>query len=355
MNYEETIDYLYARLPMFTRDGVSAFKKDLTNTHRLCEALGNPQERFKSIHIAGTNGKGSTSHMLAAILQQSGYKTGLYTSPHLLDFRERIRLNGVMIPQAWVAAFVSDHQSLIAQVQPSFFEVTVAMAFAFFAEEQVEVAVVETGLGGRLDSTNIITPLLSIITNIGYDHTAMLGNTLPEIAGEKAGISKAAVPAVVGERQASVAGVFERVAAEKGSPLRFASEEWAIENLGRSERHLHVGVTRHDSAARTRYALDLMGGYQIKNLPAVLCSVDELRRQGFGIGDADVMHALANVQQLTGLMGRWQTVDTHPLIICDTGHNVDGWREVLANIAMTKYETLHMVFGMMRDKEPGLI
>lgn len=355
MNYEETIDYLYMRLPMFTRDGVSAFKKDLTNTHRLCEALGNPQERFKSIHIAGTNGKGSTSHMLAAILQQSGYKTGLYTSPHLLDFRERIRLNGVMIPQAWVAAFVSDHQSLIAQVQPSFFEVTVAMAFAFFAEEQVEVAVVETGLGGRLDSTNIITPLLSIITNIGYDHTAMLGNTLPEIAGEKAGIIKSAVPAVVGERQASVAGVFERVAAEKGSSLLFASEQWRVDNRGRDDQHLHLSVRKHDSAEDVRYDLDLTGSYQTKNLPAVLSAVDELRRQGFNIANADVEYALAHVQQLTGLMGRWQTVDTHPLIICDTGHNVDGWREVLANIAMTKYETLHMVFGMMRDKEPGLI
>lgn len=355
MNYEETIDYLYARLPMFTRDGVSAFKKDLTNTHRLCEALGNPQERFKSIHIAGTNGKGSTSHMLAAILQQSGYKTGLYTSPHLLDFRERIRLNGVMIPQAWVAAFVSDHQSLIAQVQPSFFEVTVAMAFAFFAEEQVEVAVVETGLGGRLDSTNIITPLLSIITNIGYDHTAMLGNTLPEIAGEKAGIIKSAVPAVVGERQASVAGVFERVAAEKGSSLLFASEQWRVDNRGRDDQHLHLSVRKHDSSEDVRYDLDLTGSYQTKNLPAVLSAVEELRRQGFNIANADVEYALAHVQQLTGLMGRWQTVDTHPLIICDTGHNVDGWREVLANIAMTKYETLHMVFGMMRDKEPGLI
>src|SRR5690606_11972992 len=307
MNYEETIDYLYARLPMFTRDGVSAFKKDLTNTHRLCEALGNPQERFKSIHIAGTNGKGSTSHMLAAILQQSGYKTGLYTSPHLLDFRERIRLNGVMIPQAWVAAFVSDHQSLIAQVQPSFFEVTVAMAFAFFAEEQVEVAVVETGLGGRLDSTNIIMPLLSIITNIGYDHTAMLGNTLPEIAGEKAGIIKSGVTAVVSERQASVADVFERVAAEKGSPLLFASDQWRVDNRGGDGHHRDRDVRRHHSADDIRYDLDLTGSYQTKNLPAVLCAVEELRRQDFGITDADVEYALAHVQEFTGLMGRWQT------------------------------------------------
>jgi len=355
MNYEETIDYLYGRLPMFTRDGASAFKKDLANTYRLCEALGNPQERFKSIHIAGTNGKGSTSHMLAAILQQSGYKTGLYTSPHLLDFRERIRTDGTMIPEAWVAGFVSDLQPLIEQVQPSFFEVTVAMAFAFFAEKKVDVAVVETGLGGRLDSTNIITPLLSIITNIGYDHTAMLGNTLAEIAGEKAGIIKPGVSAVVGERQTAVEGVFERVAAEKGSPLLFASDQWQVDNKGRDGLRLHLGVRRKDAVEDVCYDLDLTGSYQAKNLPAVLCAVEELRRRDFSIADSDVYNALAHVQQLTGLMGRWQTVATHPLIICDTGHNVDGWREVLINIATTPHETLHVVFGMMRDKEPGLI
>ncbi|MEC3879022.1 bifunctional folylpolyglutamate synthase/dihydrofolate synthase [Parapedobacter sp. 10938] len=355
MNYDEAVDYLYARLPMFTRDGASAFKKDLTNTYRLCEALGNPHERFKSIHIAGTNGKGSTSHMLAAILQQAGYKTGLYTSPHLLDFRERIRTDGTMIPQAWVAAFVHDHQSLMEHIRPSFFEVTVAMAFAYFAEEQVDVAVVETGLGGRLDSTNIITPLLSIITNIGYDHTAMLGGTLPEIAGEKAGIIKPGIPVVVSERQEAVAGVFERVAAEKGSRLVFASDQWQIDHLGRDERQLHLRATRRDLPESGRYALDLRGSYQAKNLPAVRCAVAELQQQGFDVTDADMRYALTHVQQLTGLMGRWQTVATDPTIVCDTGHNVDGWREVLANIAVTPHETLHVVIGMMRDKEPSHI
>ena len=355
MNYEEAVDYLYARLPMFTRDGASAFKKDLTNTYRLCEALGDPQKRFKSIHIAGTNGKGSTSHMLAAILQQAGYQTGLYTSPHLLDFRERIRTNGAMIPQSWVAAFVNKNQSLIEVVQPSFFEVTVAIAFAYFAEAEVDIAVVETGLGGRLDSTNIITPLLSVITNIGYDHTAMLGDTLSEIAGEKAGIIKPGIPAVVSERQAAVAGVFMDVAAAKGSPLLFASEQWDIANVSRGEQSLNVSATRRDSAESTSYALDLMGGYQVKNLPAVLCAVDELRRQGFDIAGTDVTYALAKVQELTGLMGRWQTVTTDPLVICDTGHNADGWREVLANIEVTPHRILHMVIGMMRDKEPAHI
>ncbi len=355
MNYEEAVDYLYARLPMFTRDGASAFKKDLTNTYRLCEALGNPYERFKSIHIAGTNGKGSTSHMLAAVLQQAGYKTGLYTSPHLLDFRERIRVNGAPIPQAWVAAFVKDHQYLMETIQPSFFEVTVAMAFAYFAEAEVDIAVVETGLGGRLDSTNIITPLLSVITNIGYDHTAMLGDTLPEIAGEKAGIIKRGIPVVVGERQAAVADVFERVAADRSSQLLFASEQWQVANLGRTGQYLNLSAGSRHSGESTSYALDLVGSYQAKNLPAVLCAVDELRQQGFRIPDADVIDALAHVQQLTGLMGRWQTLATHPLVICDTGHNIDGWREVLANIAATPHRTLHMVIGMMRDKDPDRI
>ncbi len=351
MNYEEAVDYLYARLPMFTRDGASAFKKDLTNTYRLCEALGNPHLRIRSIHIAGTNGKGSTSHMLAAILQRAGYKTGLYTSPHLLDFRERIRTDGVMIPHDWVTAFVNDHRPLMEAIQPSFFEVTVAMALAYFAEEGVDIAVIETGLGGRLDSTNIITPLLSIITNIGYDHTALLGGTLPEIAGEKAGIIKPGMPVVVGEWQAAVAGVFERVAADRGSPLLFASEQWHIANRGRGGQRLNLRAHRKSSEESTDYALDLMGGYQARNLPAVLCAVDELRRQGFRLADADVMDALAQVQQLTGLMGRWQTLATEPLVICDTGHNADGWREVLANIAVTPHRTLHLVIGVMRDKD----
>ena len=351
MNYEEAVDYLYARLPVFTRDGASAFKKDLTNTYRLCAALGNPQEQFKSIHIAGTNGKGSTAHMLAAVLQQAGYRTGLYTSPHLLDFRERIRVNGVTIPGEWVATFVDNYQSLIARIQPSFFEVTVAMAFAYFAEIQLEVAVVETGLGGRLDSTNIITPLLSMITNIGYDHTALLGGTLPEIAGEKAGIIKPGVPVIISERQPAVADVFERVAAEKGSPLRFASDEWLVEHQDRNSPYIHLNVTRRRAAEVIHYDLDLAGSYQTRNLPGVLCAVDELRRQGFGITGSDVSGALAHVQQLTGLMGRWQTLATCPLVICDTGHNEDGWREVLANIRSTSHDKLHMVIGVMRDKD----
>lgn len=351
MKYPEAIEYLYSRLPMFTRDGASAFKKDLTNTYRLCEALDNPQHRFKSIHIAGTNGKGSTSHMLAAILQVAGYKTGLYTSPHLLDFRERIRVNGQMIPKRAVSRFVELNQALIEEVQPSFFEATVAMAFDCFAREAVDVAVVETGLGGRLDSTNVITPLLSIITNIGYDHTNMLGNTLQEIALEKAGIIKRGVPVVVGEWQPPIAGVFERIAKEQGSRLSFASQWWHVNVVGRDAEHLYLEARRRNAARGDAYTLDLKGQYQGKNLPGVLAAVDELRNAGFGISDAHIRQALTQVQQLTGLMGRWQTLATDPLIICDTGHNADGWREVLANISATPHNRLAMVIGVMRDKD----
>jgi len=351
VQYKEAVDYLYARLPMFTRDGASAFKKDLTNTLQLCEALGNPHKRFKSIHVAGTNGKGSTSHMLAAILQSAGYKTGLYTSPHLLDFRERIRVDGSLIAKRSVASFVAGHQPLIEAIQPSFFEVTVAMAFDHFAKAGVDIAVVETGLGGRLDSTNVITPLLSIITNIGYDHTNLLGNTLQEIAMEKAGIIKPGVPAVIGEWQLEVSGIFNRVAAEKGSRLTYAAQRWQVESVGKDADYQYLEARhRHAENAKT-YALDLKGSYQSKNLPAVLCAVEMLRSGGFPIEDAHVEQALRQVQALTGLMGRWQTVSTDPLVICDTGHNPDGWREVLANIAATPHQALHVVIGVMRDKE----
>ncbi|WP_257669003.1 bifunctional folylpolyglutamate synthase/dihydrofolate synthase [Parapedobacter tibetensis] len=351
MGYDEVIEYLYARLPMFTRDGASAFKKDLTNTLRLCEALDNPHLKFKSVHIAGTNGKGSTSHMLAAILQQAGYKTGLYTSPHLLDFRERIRVNGAMIPKQAVVDFVNNHMALIAAVGPSFFEVTVAMAFDHFAREQVDIVIVETGLGGRLDSTNVITPLVSVITNIGYDHTFMLGNTLAEIAHEKAGIIKPHVPIVIGEWQREVAGVFERVAMEKSSRLVYAPQLWHVRVTGRDTDYLYLNAVHQQIAQETTYILDLKGIYQANNVPGVLCTIDELRRLGFSIEDTHIQRALKQVQQLTGLMGRWQTLSTHPLVICDTGHNVDGWREVLANIKATPHHSLQVVIGVMRDKD----
>ncbi len=351
MRYEEAVDYLYARLPMFTRDGASAFKKDLTNTWQLCRALGNPQERFRAIHIAGTNGKGSTSHMLAAILQTAGYRTGLYTSPHLLDFRERIRVDGTLISKEAVADFVDRHRALIERIQPSFFEVTVAMAFDQFAKEEVDIAVIETGLGGRLDSTNVIVPLLSVITNIGYDHTHMLGNTLQAIAGEKAGIIKPTIPVVVGEWQPEVADVFARVARERNTHLLYASREWQAVSTGVDADYRYVEATQRGGGPATTYALDLKGSYQTKNLPAVLAAVAELRKMGFSIEGDSIKEALRQVQRLTGLMGRWQTLSTDPLIICDTGHNVDGWREVLANIAATPHRGLRIVIGVMRDKD----
>ena len=351
MLYQEAIDYLYTRLPMFTRDGASAFKKDLTNSVKLCGALGNPHRRFSAVHVAGTNGKGSTSHMLAAILQTAGYKTGLYTSPHLVDFRERIRINGVPIDESFVVKFVEDNIPLIEQIQPSFFELTMAMAFTHFADQKVDIAIVETGLGGRLDSTNIITPLLSVITNIGYDHTNMLGTTLPEIAGEKAGIIKPGIPVVVSEWQPEISAVFERVAEDKQSRLVFAAHQWDIASEGQATGCLRVSVVDRHIGKSDEYALDLRGSYQVRNLPGVLESVVALRSAGYAITDLHVHEALKQVQRLTGLRGRWETLSHHPLVICDTGHNEDGWREVLANIGATPHAALHMVIGVMRDKD----
>jgi len=353
MNYTEVIDYLYARLPMFTRDGASAFKKDLTNTRQLCQALGNPQEQFKAIHIAGTNGKGSSSHMLAAVLQQAGYRTGLYTSPHLLDFRERIRLNGELIPQSFVVNFVNQHRGTIETIQPSFFEVTVAMAFAYFAQMKVDIAVIETGLGGRLDSTNIITPVLSLITNIGMDHMNMLGNTLAEIAMEKAGIIKPHTPIVVSERQSTIDQLFIQHTAQLKAPIVFASDAWRIEKTGVDANYQYIKVHPLDPAVASTLSLklDLRGTYQLKNIAGVLSSIDMLNKLGFSIDTSSLIQGLSAVQPLTGLMGRWQTLATSPLTICDTGHNEDGWKEVINNLALTPYQQLHVVMGVMRDKD----
>jgi dihydrofolate synthase/folylpolyglutamate synthase len=373
MNYQETIQYLYTQLPMFTRDGASAFKKDLTNTIELCKRLGDPQHQFKSVHIAGTNGKGSTSHMLAAILQIAGYKTGLYTSPHLKDFRERIRVNGQMISEQTVIDFVEAHIADFDEVAPSFFEMTVALAFDVFAKEKVDIAMVEVGLGGRLDSTNIITPLLSVITNIGWDHMNMLGDTLQLIAGEKAGIIKPGIPVIVSETQPETAQVFIDKAKQEGSPITFASEVWTIEEKSKvkiqnraallnateenqSVKNSKLEIEAHHSVFTTHHlplniALDLTGTYQLKNIKGVLSVVDELRKQGFVITDEHIITALKQVKTLTGLHGRWEVLNTQPLTICDTGHNPDGIQEVLKNIAAVDYEQLHFVIGMVNDKD----
>jgi dihydrofolate synthase/folylpolyglutamate synthase len=358
MDYKTTLHYLYTRLPMFTRDGASAFKKDLTNTLALCEILDNPQHKFKSVHIAGTNGKGSTSHMLAAILQTAGYKTGLYTSPHLKDFRERIRINGQMISEQTVVDFVAVHQTDFEQIEPSFFEMTVALAFDIFAKEKVDIAIIEVGLGGRLDSTNIITPLLSVITNIGWDHMNMLGDTLQLIAGEKAGIIKPGIPAIVGEYQPEVADVFFNKAKSAGTQIEFASEDWEIISKNKSVDTLTIEIQKQvlptfaiSDDPILHLQLDLPGTYQLKNVKTVLSAVDELREQGFEITNEHIATALKQVKLLTGLHGRWEVLSTNPLTICDTGHNPDGIQEVLKNIAAVTYKKLHFVIGMVNDKD----
>ncbi|WP_343569463.1 folylpolyglutamate synthase/dihydrofolate synthase family protein [Sphingobacterium sp.] len=348
--YNEAIEYLYTRLPMFTRDGASAFKKDLDNTIKLCAALDNPQRKFKTLHIAGTNGKGSTSHMLAAILAEAGYKTGLYTSPHLLDFRERIRVNGQLCEKEFVVDFVNTHRELIEEVSPSFFEITVAMAFDYFEKNKVDIAVIEVGLGGRLDSTNIIQPLLSVITNIGFDHMNLLGNTLAEIAAEKAGIIKRNTPVVISEYAEETAAVFLDKAAIEHAPIQFASDNYETKMLGVDQDYLTVQA-RDTAGHSADYQLDLKGSYQVKNLAGVLLAVDELRQQGFEISDQHVYQALKNVQATTGIQGRWQQLSKDPFIICDTGHNEDGIHEVLKNLATTAYDKLHFVIGAMRDKD----
>jgi dihydrofolate synthase/folylpolyglutamate synthase len=359
MTYSETIEYLYTQLPLFTRVGASAYKANLDNTIELCARLGNPENRFKSVHVAGTNGKGSTSHMLAAILQIAGYKTGLYTSPHLKDFRERIRINGQMISEQSVIDFVALHRDDFEDIKPSFFEMTVGLAFDIFAKEKVDIAVIETGLGGRLDSTNIITPLLSVITNIGWDHMNILGDTLPLIAAEKAGIIKPGIPVIIGEYQPELAKVFFDKATFEQSIITFASEEWRSEvrdqNSENTEASEYLNV-KIIAKSDIRYPtsdiqLDLPGTYQLKNVKTVLSAVAELCLQGFVITDEHIATALRKVKTLTGLHGRWEVLSKNPLTICDTGHNPEGILEVLKNIASVKYDKLHFVIGVVNDKD----
>ncbi|MBX2916718.1 MAG: bifunctional folylpolyglutamate synthase/dihydrofolate synthase [Cyclobacteriaceae bacterium] len=348
MNYTQTVEFLYQNLPMFQRVGASAFKKDLTNTTALCNALDNPHQKFKSIHVAGTNGKGSTSHMLAAVLQSAGYKTGLYTSPHLKEFTERIRVNGTEVSKGFVVDFVERIKPYLDRIRPSFFEITVAMAFDYFAQQQVDVAVIETGLGGRLDSTNVITPVLSIITNISWDHMDLLGNTLPAIAFEKAGIIKNNVPVVISESQPEVESVFKLKAAETKSKLVFADQVYPVSN--------------HDDAFSVKQSdtlltieCDLKANYQSKNITGLLAAVDELRLQGFSISKEALLNGLKNVTTLTGLKGRWQKLNENPLTICDTGHNEAGITEILNQLAKLKYDKLHWVLGMVKDKDVSKI
>lgn len=348
MTYKETVQYLYSALPMFQRVGASAYKSDLTNTIALCEVLDNPHQKFKSIHVAGTNGKGSTSHMLAAILQSAGYKTGLYTSPHLKEFTERIRINGQEVSEQFVVDFVARIKPHIERIQPSFFEITVAMAFDYFASQQVDIAVIETGLGGRLDSTNVITPVLSIITNISWDHMDLLGDTLPKIAAEKAGIIKQNIPVIISETQTEVQDVFMTEIDSKNSKIEFADLEYYV--TGNYES-FQVKSTKGEFTIQC----DLKGLYQSKNIAGVLAAVDELRLQGFNISYAALTTGLKNVTTLTGLKGRWQKLGDNPLTICDTGHNEAGIREILDQIKGLKHANLHWVLGMVKDKDVSKI
>ena len=360
MNYQQTLDYLFTRLPMFSRIGAAAYKADLTNTIRLCNSLGNPQHTFKSIHVAGTNGKGSTSHMLAAILQTAGYKTGLYTSPHLKDFRERIKIDGEMIKEEFVIDFTEKIKPLIEEIEPSFFEITVAMAFEYFAQQKVDVALIETGLGGRLDSTNIIIPELSIITNIGWDHMNLLGDSLEKIAFEKAGIIKEGIPVVVGEVLPETETVFERTAKEKNAPLSIASHkrqvvDWNWENPA---RHGHSGghelvaeVAEDHHTDHKKYHLDLPGIYQTKNLLTVLEACWQLQQLGWKLDDKIIHKGLQHTKRLTGLHGRWEIIHNSPQLVVDVAHNVEGIKELVQQIEMTEHNELHIILGMVKDKD----
>jgi dihydrofolate synthase / folylpolyglutamate synthase len=349
VNFQQTLDYLYNTLPMFSRMGSAAFKKDLTNIQFLCKELGNPQQQFKSIHIGGTNGKGSVSHMLAAIFQANGYKTGLYTSPHLYDFRERIRLDGQMVSEQFVIDFVERIKPVSEKIEPSFFEMTVAMAFQAFAEAKVDIAVIEVGLGGRLDSTNIITPELSIITNIGWDHMNLLGDSLQQIAEEKAGIMKPKVPVVIGEAIPETREVFEDTASKRPSPIVFAEALYGIEGFELLGNYLQVNYQDHKQLVAVES--DLQGVYQVKNIRTVLAALSVLKQKNWKFSDEKTAFAFKHAKKLTGLQGRWEVVQQSPKIVLEVAHNKEGIEQMLKHIQHLSYRQLHIVFGMVKDKD----
>lgn len=335
MNYQETTEYLFNSTPVFEKIGAKAYKPGLQTTFALDDHFGHPHQKYKTIHIAGTNGKGSCSHTLAAILQSQGYKVGLYTSPHLVDFRERIRVNGECVPEQYVIDFVEENRAFFEPLHPSFFELTTAMALKYFAEQEVDYAVIEVGLGGRLDCTNIITPILSIITNISFDHTQFLGNTLAEIAGEKAGIIKPGVPVVIGEYLPETRPVFENKAKSENAPILFAQD---------------FDADQLESGETCDVDMELKGSYQERNKKTILTALHILR-QKLAISDEAIREGFAHVCELTGLRGRWEKLNDTPLTICDTGHNLAGWNYLAPQINSVKAETKHIVFGMVDDKD----
>ena len=325
MNYQQTLDWLFSQLPIYQRSGAAAYKADIGNIVEACRRINNPHQQFKSIHIAGTNGKGSTSHMLASILQEAGYKTGLYTSPHLKDFRERIRINGNKIPEVQVVRFVRNNHHWFKEIGMSFFEMSVAMAFNYFAEEKVDIAIIETGLGGRLDSTNILSPELCVITNIGLDHTALLGDTIEQIALEKAGIIKKDTTVIIGRKQIETTAIFQEKAKTENAPLSYSIP--------------------------SNQTSDLKGNYQKENISTCVSSIRKLQEKGWSISEKDIENGLKKVVINTGILGRWQTIHNKPLTICDTGHNEDGIQNILTQIKQTPHEQLHIVWGAVNDKK----
>ena len=359
MRYQETIDYLYTRLPMFSRIGAAAIKPNLDNTIAICNFLGNPEKKFKTIHIAGTNGKGSTSHMLASIFQEAGYKTGLYTSPHLYDFRERIKVNGQMCSQEFVINFTNKIKPCIQKIEPSFFEITVGMAFDYFAQEKVDIAIIETGLGGRLDSTNVIEPELSIITNIGFDHMALLGNTIEAIASEKAGIIKKETPVVIGASDSVTKKVFEEKANKENASIYFAEDfldfksfqnNWQTALFEFNQPLIHF-LDAPLFPKNFTVECDLPAKYQAKNLKAVLVATQLLATMGWKFTANKVLKALLNVKKNNGLMGRWECIQDSPRVILDVAHNEHGVLALLEQLASLHYQRLHIVTGMVKDKD----
>ena len=351
MNYDETISFLYEQLPIFQRTGKAAYKANMDNTVILDQFFGSPHTKYKCVHVAGTNGKGSVSHMIASVLQESGYKTGLYTSPHLKSFRERIKVNGEMISEEFIVDFIDESKEIINKIKPSFFELTVAMAFNYFEYERVDVAIIEVGLGGRLDSTNIINPELSIITNIGFDHTDLLGNTLQKIGLEKAGIIKNNVPVVIGRIQDETIDIFQKTADERGSEIFFAENYYKTDfSLNTIKGKKSYTISAKGGDGYKNLELDLMGDYQSENLITVLKSIDILKDRKFKIATDHLFLGLSAVIKNTGLQGRWQTIGNNPLVIIDTGHNIDGLTWVIKQINNIAFKNLHMILGFVNDK-----
>lgn len=346
MDYQNTLTYLYESVPMFQQIGSGAYKEGLENTKILDEYFGHPHREYRTIHVGGTNGKGSCSHTLAAILQEAGYRVGLYTSPHLVDFRERIRINGEMMPEEYVINFVEKHRAFFEPLHPSFFELTTVMAFRYFADEKVDVAIIEVGLGGRLDCTNIIAPDLCIITNISFDHTQFLGNTLAKIAGEKAGIIKKEIPVIIGEATEETRPVFVEKATEMNAPIVFAEDNTLVLNAN-SQSNMLI----YETQEYPRLEGELGGCYQIKNTNTILHALKELKALGYRIEEQSVRNGFSHVNELTGLMGRWQKLSDAPLLICDTGHNIGGITYITQQIKSIPYHHLHIVIGMVNDKD----